>query len=278
MPDLQEYRRALIAGYGDGEGRAIYSLLVEHYGDLSRTEILLGKRPDASAEKQIAAAIERTLRGEPVQYVTGEAFFYGRRFAVDSRVLIPRRETEELVHVVINDNRNRRKLNILDLGVGSGCIAVSLACELPDARAYAVDVSLDALDVARKNSALNGADVSMAYCDILNDAELPFTGVDFDLIISNPPYVRRSEAANMRANVLDYEPHLALFADDETPLLCYEACLHLAKPRLRAGGAVYVEINEALGVETAELFIKHGFTPEVLKDMAGKNRIIRAKM
>jgi release factor glutamine methyltransferase len=270
---LEEYRGAIEEIYGERESRSIITTVVGHYSGHNLVDILLKKPIDVIAERRIAEALERVIEGVPVQYILGETEFYGRKFFVDNNVLIPRRETEELTDLVIQDNGNRA-INILDIGTGSGCIAVSLCCELRSAKLYAVDISPEALRVASRNSSHNKADVLLAPYDILHGEEFPFD-VTFDLIVSNPPYVRNSEKKEMRNNVLNHEPHLALFVDDSSPLIYYESCLQFARERLRPAGRIYVEINEYLGRETLSLFHKYGFDAELIKDFRGKDRIIR---
>jgi release factor glutamine methyltransferase len=210
----------------------------------------------------------------PVQYILGETEFYGRKFFVNENVLIPRCETEELVDLIINENRSN-SINILDIGTGSGCIAVSLDCELPDARVYAIDISTVALKIATQNNDYNKANVLFAEYDILGNVEFPHD-TKFEVIVSNPPYVRTSEKQYMHANVLEHEPHIALFVEDSSPLIYYEACLRFAENYLADRGKIYVEINEFLGAETLALFRNYGYDAVLIKDLSGKDRIIKA--
>jgi release factor glutamine methyltransferase len=261
--------------YGIPEAKSIIIMTIKHYSGLSLSEILLGKTIAAEAGKQIVEALEKVLMKIPVQYVLGETEFYGRKFFVNENVLIPRCETEELVDLVIRENRSKA-VNILDVGVGSGCIAISLDCELPGATVYAVDISVEALKVAEKNCNHNKANVLFAEYDILGDAKFPYN-TKFDIIVSNPPYVRMSEKKYIHENVLEHEPHIALFVEDSSPLIYYEACLRFAGNRLADEGKIYVEINEALGNETLILFRDYGFDAILIQDLSGKNRIIKAK-
>jgi release factor glutamine methyltransferase len=260
--------------YGEEEAKSIIRLAIKHYSGLSRAEILSGKTIDAITEEKIAEALNKALLQVPIQYTLGEAGFYGRQFFVNRDVLIPRSETEELVHMVVSENRSS-KINILDIGAGSGCIAVSLACELSAASVYAVDVSQEALKVAAINSNRHKTNVSFARCDILQNTKLPF-GVKFDVIVSNPPYVPMSEKKYMSKNVLEHEPHIALFVPDEQPLIYYEACLQIAKNHLQDQGIIYVEINEDLGGDTLDLFQSHDFDALMFRDLSDRDRIIRA--
>jgi release factor glutamine methyltransferase len=260
--------------YGLSEAKSIVFTVIKHYSGLSLAEILSGKKIDNEAEKKIIEALNKALLKIPVQYILGETEFYGKKFFVNENVLIPRCETEELVDLVIRENRFN-KLNILDIGTGSGCIAISLDCELPDAKVYAIDISVEALKVAEKNRICNKANVMFAEYDILGNSKFPFD-VKFEIIVSNPPYVRMSEKKYMHENVLEHEPHIALFVEDSSPLIYYEACLRFAENYLADGGKIYVEINEFLGEETLALFGNYGFDAVLIKDMSSKNRIIKA--
>ncbi|MDR0725065.1 MAG: peptide chain release factor N(5)-glutamine methyltransferase [Prevotellaceae bacterium] len=258
------------------EAKSIVITIIKHYSGLSLAEILSGKKIEPEAETKIIEALNKVAQNIPIQYVLGETEFYGRKFYVNENVLIPRCETEELVDLVINENRSG-EVNILDIGTGSGCIAISLDCELPGAKVYAVDISAKALKVASQNSNYNKAGVVFAEYDILGNAEFPHTQAPtFEIIVSNPPYVRMSEKQYMHANVLDHEPHIALFVEDSSPLIYYEACLRFAGNRLADKGKIYVEINEFLGAETLTLFRNYGYEAVLIKDMAGKDRIIKA--
>ncbi|MDR2465772.1 MAG: peptide chain release factor N(5)-glutamine methyltransferase [Prevotellaceae bacterium] len=259
------------------EAQAVVLRLLDHYAGLNLASILAGTATVAADAKILAEkALEKIIAGQPLQYALGAADFYGRRFAVGPAVLIPRRETEELVDLIIRDRRAAGgETTILDLATGSGCIAATLAAELPDARVFATDISPEALNVARHNFDANETRVTLACHDMLSEAELPFD-TDFDIIASNPPYVMRSETPTIPPNVLNHEPHLALFVADAAPLVFHEACLRIAAARLRPGGRLYVEINEKLGRETAELFESRGFDAEIIRDMSGRDRIVKS--
>jgi release factor glutamine methyltransferase len=271
---IESVNSQLFELYGLREAKSIVLRVTKHYSGLSLAEILSGKKIEIEAEKKIVEALNKLIQKMPVQYVLGETGFYGRKFFVNENVLIPRGETEELVDLVINDNRSN-SVNILDIGTGSGCIAVSLDRELPCARVYAVDISTEALKVATQNSDCNKADVLFVEYDILGNAEFPHD-TKFDIIVSNPPYVRMSEKQHMHANVLEHEPHIALFVEDSSPLIYYEACLRFAGKYLAGKGKIYVEINEFLGAETLALFRNYGYDAVLIKDLSGKDRIIKA--
>jgi release factor glutamine methyltransferase len=269
-----QYKDKIADIYGATEAKSIILTIIKHYSGLSLAEILSGRKIDGDAEKKIIEALDKVLLKIPVQYILGETEFYGRKFYVNKNVLIPRRETEELTDAVIRENRSG-KINILDIGTGSGCIAISLDCELPDTKVYAVDISTEALKVAEKNRARNNAGVMFAEYDILGCSKFPYD-TKFEIIVSNPPYVRMSEKKYMHENVLEHEPYMALFVEDSAPLIYYEACLRFAENYLADKGKIYVEINERLGKETSALFRNYGFDPVLIKDMSGKNRIIKA--
>jgi release factor glutamine methyltransferase len=195
---------------------------------------------------------------------------------VNESTLIPRPETEELVEWIINENKNRQGIKILDIGTGSGCIAISLAKNLPDTTVYAIDVSEEALAVAKENAITNGVAVNFIKTDILGADNLPET---FDIIVSNPPYVRNLEKAEIKPNVLDFEPHLALFVDDNDPLIFYRKIAQLAKNSLKTDGKLYYEINQYLGPETIALLEQTGFINIILrKDFVGNDRMTSARI
>ncbi len=274
--------------YEENEAKSIVYLLVEHYLNLSKTDILLDYPINQSCDFQ--DIIHRLKIQEPVQYIIGETEFYGRKFKVTPDTLIPRPETEELVQLTFKSCESRGEqllignkkilnsqspLSILDMGTGSGCIAISLACELPNAQVYAYDISESALEIAKENAKINKANVLFEQVDILNLS--PSSLSPFSIIVSNPPYVMNAEKLKMEQNVLDYEPHLALFVEDSNPLIFYKAIAEFASKTLINQGLCIVEINQAFGLETAELFWNQGFrSVEVVKDMFGKDRMVKA--
>jgi release factor glutamine methyltransferase len=267
--------------YEENEAKSIVFLLLEHFLNLSKTEILLDKKIEQAFDFQ--DIINRLKAQEPIQYIIGETEFYGRKFKVTSDTLIPRPETEELVQLVVNNIPQspipNSPIPILDMGTGSGCIAISLACEIPKAQVYAYDISEKALEVAQENAEINNVKVVFEKIDILTPAVLnpPIPNPPFHIIVSNPPYVMNAEKSEMEQNVLDYEPHLALFVEDSNPLVFYKAIAGFASKNLIDKGLCVVEINQALGLETAELFWNQGFRyVEVVKDMFGKDRMVKA--
>jgi release factor glutamine methyltransferase len=257
------------------EIRSIAYLVFENVFGLTSTEILAEKQIDNNAAiKRLNDILARINKHEPVQYVLGEANFYGRIFAVNPAVLIPRPETEELVRLVINFVNRSKTANcrILDIGTGSGCIAITLAKELPTAEVIAIDVSPAALNVASANADKLGAKVLFEINDILI-GKVP---APIDVIVSNPPYITRDEMKSMPRNVVAYEPETALFVDSREPLLFYKAIVSRAKESLKTKGLLAVEINERFGNEVHQLFIENNFKEvELMQDLFGKNRIVK---
>lgn len=263
------------------ERRSIALILLEKVFGITNTHVMAGKPVTLTPEisHSLATLIARINMGEPVQYVVGEAFFYGRNFAVNSSVLIPRPETEELIRTVLsweafsNTSIKKEPLKILDIGTGTGCIPVTLSLELINADVFAIDVSADALTVARKNADVLRAEVSFILHDILRG---PVRVPPLEVIVSNPPYVTLSERGDMKTNVRDFEPHLALFVPDDDPLLFYRAIVSQSTTSLADEGLLAVEINERFGPAVADLFRTSGLKEvEVIKDLAGKDRVVR---
>jgi release factor glutamine methyltransferase len=229
-------------------------------------------------KKIIASIVERLKKMEPIQYILGETEFYSLPFFVDSSVLIPRPETEELVDMIIRDARDGAFRKILDIGTGSGCIAVVLAKHIDNAEVTAIDISENALETAKRNALRNNTEALFVKADILNDSERPeaLSG-NFNIIVANPPYILKSEKAEMKANVLDYEPHIALFADDEDPLLFYRAIARFASCHLESYGCIYLEINPLYSDDLLKMLAGQGFShAEILPDLSGKKRFIKA--
>ena len=219
--------------------------------------------------------IERLLNYEPIQYILGSTLFFGSDFIVNKEVLIPRPETEELISWVLEQLDPDNSIKILDIGTGSGCIAISLAKHLPRADVYAMDISLGALSIAKKNAEANGVVIQFIEASIL---DWESQDLFFDVIVSNPPYVRKSEKEMMSPNVLNHEPHLALFVENNNPLLFYKAIVEMSKRNLTSQGLIYFEINEYLSEETKSLFSSTCFQAIQLKtDIFSKNRMLCAR-
>ncbi|MBW6502559.1 MAG: peptide chain release factor N(5)-glutamine methyltransferase [Bacteroidales bacterium] len=249
----------------------VYTVLGIQKLRFTRDQDLHLSEEDSEKVVSICAALKK---GIPIQYITGETVFYNCRIKVTTETLIPRQETEELADLVIKENRGYSG-RILDIGTGSGCIAIALALNLPDADISGIDISEGAIKVARENARLNNADVSFIVGDILNP-DIRKTGAT-GMIVSNPPYVRESEKQFMSVNVLRHEPHIALFVPDEDPLVFYRAVLDLAGVLLETNGRIYFEMNEAMGTQLSELLDTSGYSGiSIINDINGKQRIIKA--
>ncbi len=276
------YHSELDAIYGKEEVNSFFYLLIEHYFDLER--FILAIQPELVIDKKqetvIFQALSELKLEKPIQHIIGTAYFMDLDFKVNEHVLIPRPETEELVRWILDDHKNTAKiLTILDMGTGSGCIPISLDKNLTDAKVFGLDISTDALKVAEENNALLNAGVKFYEADMLSlDAETSAKELNqkFDIIISNPPYVRELEKAEMQNNVIDHEPSLALFVPDEDPLKFYSAVVNFAADHLNENGCLYLEINQYLGEETKQLLEESNFkTIELRKDMFGNDRMIK---
>jgi len=249
---------------------AMTLVLMEKYYGLTLTDILSEKEIEF---QDLTPILARLNQREPLQYVMGEAEFFGRKFIVNPSVLIPRPETELLVQEVLKMKLNSPRL--LDIGTGSGCIAITLNLEIPTSQAYALDLSEKALETAKANASKFGANVIFYQSDFLKD-NIPLEPVD--LIVSNPPYVRHSEKALMKSNVLNFEPHQALFVPNDDPLLFYKAIASQGKSLLKSTGKVMIEINENFGADVKHLFESSGFTEvKVIKDLDNKDRFVSAQ-
>jgi len=265
----------LLTIYPKEEIESFYKLLLNHF-NLTQVDVALNPRIEFNNLQLdfIKVAIAKLKQEVPIQYILGETEFYRLRYYVDENVLIPRPETEELVAWVISDYKNNtKKLSILDIGTGSGCIAISLKKNIPNAQVFAIDISEKALEIAKKNADLNSVSINFIQSDILTATDLI---ENFDIIVSNPPYVRLLEKELMKPNVLNNEPSIALFVDDDNPLIFYHKISELAQKYLKNEGALYFEINQNFGVETVELLKNHHFKNiELRKDFYEVNRMIK---
>lgn len=292
VKDIRKYYcDQLCSIYDKDEANAMILILFEHYFNIDRVKMALEPdiRLSESEMLKIHFAVKDLLKNKPIQYIKGETEFCELKFKVNENVLIPRPETSEMVFKIVNKTTGQRDnefyshrdaesiLSILDIGTGSGCIAISLAKLLPDAQVYALDISEDALKVARENAINNKVNITFILDDILslnNDIE-----TKFDIIVSNPPYVRELEKAEMHDNVLKWEPDKALFVSNEDPLIFYRKILEFAKSHLKENGEIWFEINEYLGKEMTELCYEFGFPNVIIhKDFRGKERIMNLKI
>ncbi|MBD8488623.1 peptide chain release factor N(5)-glutamine methyltransferase [Echinicola sp. CAU 1574] len=268
----QSTQSRLNALYPPQESQSLVYWLMEHFLAIKRPDILKDieiKNPTPAFE----LAVKELEKGRPVQYILGFGPFYGRDFKVDHSVLIPRNETEELVHLIINENPHQ-DLKILDIGTGTGCIPITLFLEMKAAKVAALDISKAALAIARQNAAELKAKVEFYETDILKE-EIPIHGLD--IIVSNPPYVRELEKAEMHQNVLEYEPQLALFVTDDDPLIFYRTIAKKSMDALVPHGKIYFEINEAFGDEMYQMMASLGYEAvKIYQDMQGKDRILSA--
>jgi release factor glutamine methyltransferase len=273
----KQIKQTLAGLYDENEIRNFTNLLFHHLLNYSKIDIQL-KGDDVISQYYIDAIKESLVRlgnFEPIQYILGRTVFFDLPLVVTPDVLIPRPETEELVDWIIRENEGK-KIRILDIGTGSGCIALALAKKLPLAKVTGIDVSEKALEKARKNAILNNADVDFFRFDIIKQSS-DLKG-EFDIMVSNPPYVRECEKKFMQPNVLNYEPHQALFVPDDNPLLFYKAIANLGHRILAENGNIYCEINEALPEETTEIFRSMNYpVTEVRRDINGKPRMIKAR-
>ena len=286
----QNFVNQLQTIYEVSEAESIANIVFEEILYIKKQHIFfLDKQINDGEIEQLNFILGKLLKHEPVQYVLGVADFFGFRFKVDKNVLIPRRETEELVDLIIKDVRNtkpesgsqiEKEINILDIGTGSGCIAISLKKNLPFAQLTAIDISKEAIKVASENAFLNKVAIDFIEADILNSQiSIPIaigTNSQFNIIVSNPPYITDEEKNKMLKNVLEFEPHNALFITNNDPLQFYKAIADFAKEHLKENGKLYFEINEMFGFEVKEMLENKDFTQvEIIKDMQGKERIVK---
>lgn len=280
----EHYKLELAPLYESDEAKILFSLAAEQVLAMSTSRLMMQKDEAISfINMQKLLSILNDLQiGKPIQHILGEAHFYGLVFKVNENVLIPRPETEELVEWIIsvcstqfsvNSYESPKKLSMLDIGTGSGCIPITLKKHLPNTQVTTLDISADAIAVAKQNAIQIGVEINFITADILT-----FQSEEkFDFIVSNPPYIRDLEKIEMHNNVLLHEPHLALFVSDENPLIFYKAIADFAKTNLKPNGKLFFEINEYLGKETVDMLFSKGFNNiELRKDMQGKDRMVKA--
>lgn len=270
-----DFRESLSSIYDSQEVDSFFYLILNNFYEMSRVDLAL--KPDFEIDENEIGKWKNILADlqlqKPIQYILGETEFYGLHFKVNSSVLIPRPETEELVDWILkNNSNNSEKLRLLDIGTGSGCIPISLAKNLKNCEVSAIDISIEALEVAKGNAEKNSVKVIFIETDILKAENLAET---YDIIVSNPPYVRELEKQEMQKNVLEFEPHLALFVEDEDALLFYLKITQLASKSLSEGGQLYFEINQYLGQRMVDLLNEYKFRDiELRKDIYGNDRMI----
>ena len=274
------FKAELRSIYDEQETDSFFYILLEKLHGLKRIDLALNPEMvmDGNHLKQWKNIVSDLKIQKPIQYILGEAEFYGLRFEVNENTLIPRQETEELVELIVKEEgrgkRQEARVGILDVGTGSGCIAISLAKNISNSEVFAIDVSEKALGIAKRNAEINDVNVTFLLKNILETEDLEN---QFDIIVSNPPYVRNLEKAEIKPNVLEYEPHLALFVEDTDALLFYRKIAELAKKNLKPNGKLYFEINQYLGTETVELVESFGFkNVKLLKDIYGNDRMIQS--
>lgn len=278
VKDIRRFMKMQLAHLYDDKSLAVIAdALFVAFADFNKNELYVS--PDKTVSESVLlklnTAIKQLQMEVPLEYITGRCQFYGLEFQVNEHVLIPRPETEELVSLALEMvPDSQTPLNILDACTGSGCIAVVLKNKQPQCHVSACDISVDALQVAQLNAVQNHVAISFFEADIL-DVEAFSSDVKFNMLVSNPPYVKQSESLVMKRNVLDYEPHLALFVEDDAPLLFYDALARLGQKCLYPGGTICCEINEMMGNETADLFRSYNFENVIIHlDINGKERFV----
>lgn len=269
------FKENLNESYDEGYIVALLRIVLPYLTQRSYSESLMDDSLEIS-ENTLIEIVERLKANEPVQYIIGEEEFFGLKFRVTADTLIPRPETEELVELILNENKENPSASILDVGTGSGCIAISLAKYMPKATISAWDISSEALNIARQNAEQNKVSVRFSEVDVLGN--YPETE-RFDIIVSNPPYVMECEKQEMDDNVLSFEPHTALFVPDEKPLLFYERIAEIGLNILKPKGKLYFEINRAKAVETKEMLEEKGYSDvRIVKDISSNDRMVVAQL
>jgi release factor glutamine methyltransferase len=280
IKDVVRFFREQLQGVYDAEEiESFIGLCFEDYLGLKRVDIVInGERTMSESDLlKFNFAIKDLKKEKPIQQILGKADFYGLKFYVNEHVLIPRPETEELVDLIIKENKDSNPV-IMDIGTGSGCIPISLKKNIPNAVVSTMDVSEKAIEVARKNAELNQVEINFVVDDILK-ASKEIISKSIDIIVSNPPYIHISEKEEMRKNVLEHEPHIALFVYDADPLLFYKKIADVALSVLKPDGKIYFEINENFGAECKQMLENKGFKNVLLlKDLSNKNRILRGSI
>lgn len=276
---IKFFRQELNDIYDPGEIETFILYCFEAYLNFNKTDLILSATENVTESELLKFnfAVKQLKQQRPIQYILGVADFYGLKFKVDEQVLIPRPETEELVDLIIREQKYKQELSVLDIGTGSGCIAVALKKNLFQAKVSALDISNEALAIARQNAQSNQVDITFFQEDILNWK--PNKPEKYDCIVSNPPYICFSEKGDMHKNVLEHEPHLALFVPNDDPLLFYNSIADFALKYLQTGGKLYFEINASYGLKTRQMLERKGFkNPTIINDLNNKNRILHGSI
>ena len=278
---LKEYYRfhleALEKIYPRSQAANILQILYEWAYGLNSLQIKTTQNfePNEADLKKVAEAFEKLLQHYPVQYLVGEAWFYKRKFMVSPAVLIPRPETEELVELIINKLNNTPNLHLLDVGTGSGCLAISLLKELNEATVTAIDISEDALVIAEENATALQATIDFKIINFLEESNWKNLAA-FDILVSNPPYIPQEEEKMLDKEVAAFEPHLALFVADKSPLIFYEKMIAFAETHLNKGGYIFMEMHQDYAIAVKKLFIENGYMAEAINDISGNARMLQA--
>lgn len=280
LKDLhRKYLNELGEIYPKGESENITRIIFEEMADVSRSDLI--KSPSRILPERtlnlLTECLERLMKHEPVQYITGNTWFYKMKFKVSPAVLIPRPETEELVHEAIAFLKEKNNPTVLDIGTGSGCIPVAVKKNAPQAIVTSIDVSADALKIANENAKSNEVSVDFKQIDFLHEENWN-TLAQFDAIISNPPYIPQAEQTTMDKNVVDFEPNIALFVEDHNPLIFYKKIAAFAKLHLKKEGRIFMETHENLAHEVCDFFQREGYDAVIKKDLCEKNRMVIANL
>lgn len=273
---FREVLQKLKTKFSSGEAENITAMMFEKIAGISKTDLIKVKNLEINQPtiKQLEESIDKLFLDVPIQYILGEAWFYGNKFLVNPSVLIPRPETEELVELVLKELKSDANKSILDIGSGSGCIPITIKKKFNQAKVTSVDISEDALEIAKQNATIIGTFINFQKLDFLERENWQLLGV-FDIIVSNPPYIPFSEKESLDKNVRDYEPETALFVDE--PLIFYRAIADFATTNLLKEGKIFIEVHENFSHSVSEHFVQKGFITNVLKDIYGKDRFVVAQ-
>lgn len=273
---FREVLQKLKTKFSSGEAENITAMMFEKIAGISKTDLIKVKNLEINQPtiKQLEESVDKLFLDVPIQYILGEAWFYGNKFLVNPSVLIPRPETEELVELVLKELKSDANKSILDIGSGSGCIPITIKKKFNQAKLTSVDISEDTLEIAKQNATIIGTFINFQKLDFLERENWQLLGV-FDIIVSNPPYIPFSEKESLDKNVRDYEPETALFVDE--PLIFYRAIADFATTNLLKEGKIFMEVHENFSHSVSEHFVQKGFITNVLKDIYGKDRFVVAQ-